>query len=595
MNKVVAYVCIAVVIVAQAGAPLVVSAQNSSGYSVTDSVLDVVAVDDNKEIAQSDVSDELPRVEVSDGGSPDMTREPIDKTVMAQQVSPVVVATETQPPVPLSSGDVLISKIQIGDVASTKNEFVELYNQSEHAVSLAGWRLDFLTEKHDGNSVPTRILKTFTTEVMQPGDYYIIGHSGFLATPIADAVFDVNVSSGSLPLNGTVRLSDSSAAVVDMVGWGNAAQYAGSSPIPTSSTYSIDRCMSQLGVMVNTDNNESDFQVYEYDRPLFRVSPMCQVAPEPEVSTNFCPGIVITEIHANTAADQFVELHNQSNLSVDMTGCMLQTNRSATSRHVFADHIVHSGEYVVVYIKDTPLTLTKTTTGTVYLLSSDAAHEIDTQTYANLTVDKSWSRFDDGWSQTYSVTPGEPNRALPYLSCSDGYYRSDTTGRCNKIVEVTATTDCGDGKYRSEETGRCRQIPTASVLAACKLGQYRSEETNRCRNVVSASTPKPCRDDQYRSEETNRCRNLVTAASQLTPCKENQERNPETNRCRNVTKTVPAAAFAVTPVADSAKVFVGWWVLGGIVLFALGYAGWEWRHEVKRFVRSVLSFSLRRR
>jgi hypothetical protein len=74
------------------------------------------------------------------------------------------------------------------------------------------------------------------------------------------------------------------------------------------------------------------------------------------------------------------------------------------------------------------------------------------------------------------------------------------------------------------------------------------------------------------------------------PCKAGQERNPETNRCRNATAAVPVADFAVAPIADTGKAFVGWLALGGIGLLAVGYGAWEWRREVVAGVQKVRSF-----
>ncbi|HET8884693.1 MAG TPA: hypothetical protein VFM68_04455, partial [Candidatus Saccharimonadales bacterium] len=129
-------------------------------------------------------------------------------------------------------------------------------------------------------------------------------------------------------------------------------------------------------------------------------------------------------------------------------------------------------------------------------------------------------------------------------------------------------------------------------LTACKIGQYRHPETNRCRNTISTSgSLKPCKANQYRSAETNRCRNVATAASTLKPCNDNQYRSAETNRCRKIVATsVPEAAFAVEPVVESGKAFVGWWTLGGVGALAIGYGAWEWRREAATALRKVAEF-----
>ncbi len=161
------------------------------------------------------------------------------------------------------------------------------------------------------------------------------------------------------------------------------------------------------------------------------------------------------------------------------------------------------------------------------------------------------------------------------------------------IATTTSTgglVPCRDDQYRSETTNRCRSISTIAGLTPCKEGQYRSEETNRCRSIASAvvASLTPCAPGQERNPATNRCRKIGASDNELAPCKEGQERNPATNRCRNAAATsLPPAAFAVAPIAQTGKAFVGWWALGGLGVLALGYGVWEWRAEMLAAIRKV--------
>lgn len=192
-----------------------------------------------------------------------------------------------------------------------------------------------------------------------------------------------------------------------------------------------------------------------------------------------------------------------------------------------------------------------------------------------------------GLSWAFDPTDNEWKWSLPSPDTVENIIRLPASGK--GAVEPKQLVPCNDNQYRSEETGRCRAIATTAALTPCKDGQYRSEQTNRCRTIALAGgTLVPCKDNQYRSEETNRCRLIATAASNLVPCKDNQYRSEETNRCRTiVSTTIPAAAFAVEPIADTGKAFVGWWVLGGVGLIAVGYAAWEWRREVSLLIRRI--------
>ena len=312
---------------------------------------------------------------------------------------------------------------------------------------------------------------------------------------------------------------------------------------------------------------------------------------EAPATINTCDGLRINEIAANVATeDQFVEVINVTGDDIQLEGCLLQTNRSMTARHVFGPAVLSSGQMKTVFVKDTSLTLTKTTNGTVYILSSDAESEVDAIDYDGLSENTSWAKFADGWRQTYVVTPDEANSWLEYPPCDEGYQRNTDTGYCNKVSTASETpTDCGEGKYRNPETNRCRSLDTSASLTPCDSDQYRSSDTNRCRNLVStASLLTPCAPGQERNPDTNRCR-AAGSASDLKPCAANQERNAETNRCRNKTSNT-TADFPVEAVAQTGQATMGWWAFGGVGMLAAGYAGWEWRSEVAGVIRKFGSF-----
>lgn len=478
----------------------------------------------------------------------------------------------------------------VGVCTGNAVEFVELYNPHPVEINLAGLKL-----RYHGTTATQYDAADLNTVIMAPYQFVIVGK------------FMTSDKARVLPLQrelansgGAVFLADASSPTVaiDKVAWGSAVAgyYDIKAAEAPSLNHSIQRCFNGVAVFQTDPRDTSrEFTHYKNDIVTPGFGMACSAPEVPPVDSppvNMCAGVILNEIGANLD-DQFVELYNTNAQAVDLDGCQLRTNRSATRMLVFGAEQLDSFGYKVIHIKDSELTLTKTTTGAAYLLSSDGKVEVDAQTYTNLASGTSWSRFEDGWRQSYAPSPGGLNIDQVFLPCDDGYVRNESTGRCNKLIVESAQTDCGDGKYRSEETGRCRAVPVVSVLAACKLGQYRSEETNRCRNLVGATTLTPCKEGQYRSEETNRCRNILTASANLKPCKENQYRSEETNRCRNVpASTIPAAAYAVESVKDDAKTFVGWWALSAVVLLAAGYAGWEWRSEVSAWVRNI-SFSRR--
>lgn len=280
-------------------------------------------------------------------------------------------------------------------------------------------------------------------------------------------------------------------------------------------------------------------------------------------SVNPCSGLRLSEIAANTDK-QFIEVYNATSGTLDISGCQLQTNRSQTASYIFdLGSVLESGEIRSIYVSQTPLTLTKTTSGTVYLLDSSGTTEVDAQQYSDLKEETSWALVDGEWRQTYELTPGAANRYSEYPACQSGYFRNLETGNCNKIVASSELAACADNQYRSEETNRCRLIAsTASLLQACAANQYRNLETNRCRLLSSAE-------------------------SDLQPCAVGQERNPETNRCRKVLGSAVSQAGHKLEDTPSSGSTIGWIAFATVGLLALGYGIWEWRREIAGLFGSV--------
>lgn len=280
---------------------------------------------------------------------------------------------------------------------------------------------------------------------------------------------------------------------------------------------------------------------------------------------NECDGLKLSEIGANYSP-QFIEVYNPSGVDIDISGCQLQTNRSQTKKYTFPlDTKLSSLSTLAIIVPDTELELTKTTTGTVYILNSYGTTEVDVRNYEDLDENTSLSLVGGKWLQTFTVTPGAENSYAEYPPCESGYERNIETGRCNKVVATPTLTPC---------------LPT----------QYRSPDTNRCRNLTTASSSlTPCKAGQYRSPETNRCRSLTSATSTLKPCGPNQERNTLTNRCRNKVKAI-TADFPVEAVADAGQGTLGWWAFGGVGILAAGYAGWEWRREAMSLIKKSAGF-----
>lgn len=289
--------------------------------------------------------------------------------------------------------------------------------------------------------------------------------------------------------------------------------------------------------------------------------------------------IELTELLPNPAGsdtgNEFVELHNPNPFPVKLSGYIVQFGANFEKSYAVPSYLLQPDEYVAFGNQDSGYTLVNSQSR-ARLVAPDGTTVSETPLYTNPPDGQSWALIDGVWRYTNRPTYGEANLA--------SFEDENEAGGAATIASA-----CPAGKYRNPLTNRCRNIEAdAAVVAVCDADQYRNPETGRCKKITTVGGLTPCKDNQYRSEETNRCRTIEAASANLTPCKEGQERNPDTNRCRNVAATsVPNAAFAVQPVADSAKAFMGWWALGGVGVAALGYAGWEWRREVLNAIRKI--------
>lgn len=519
---------------------------------------------------------------------------------------------------------IVITEIQTRGASGASAELVEIYNASTEPIDITGWCLQyaaaagtsyrnaFCVGSSDGLS---------STRVMLPAGSYAVFVTSAAATVMPGFFYD-GILSGTMADSGRLRIIDSSGGVIDLIGWGTtASEYQGGGQAPAIPTTLPIRSLQRIshdGQYQNTLDNKLDFALAQaktqYETgALYEVADMCtnitgiqELVPEGYISNsrgdcidrstiNFCDGIIVSEVAANVNR-QYIELANVSQETVSLEGCRILTNRSTSIYAEFGMVLMQPGAYSVIYIEDTPLRLTKSTTGIVYLLASDGETEVGVVSYEDLSSDTSWSLFPGGWQQTYELTPGAANKYAQFAACPIGQERNLDTGRCRNIVSALVLADCGEGRERNPETGRCRNIPGPKELAPCREGQYRSEETNRCRSIAAAaSSLKPCADDQFRNPETNRCKKIAST-DDLADCGEGRERNPATNRCRNVLGASTLAdtlPFPVEEAAEGAQRFAGWWTLGIITALGLGYGAWEWREELANAGRRASRFIAR--
>ena len=462
---------------------------------------------------------------------------------------------------------ILISKI------SQDKKYVEIYNQTNQDVNLAGWKIEYYT----GSGAQT-VGKIFKDEVISANGFLVLSNDKMSADVIK---FDNNLVLAQN--NGSVVLSRSDGSVADTVGWGNNSKSAGS--LIKGGVKIVWRCFIDENIIDSkflSGKNLNNQEVEPYSRPNCK-SP--ESKPEPSKELNKCEGLKLSEIASNVD-EQFIEIINSGEKTVITTGCKLTVGDSGVRENI-GDIELNPGEFLTIKIKNTKLKLPKTK-GKVYLLD-EAGSKIDISEYKNIPKDASWSLVDDEWMQTFMITENSENIFKEYPDCQNGYERN-ALGRCVKIATPPVESPCPVGQYRHPETLRCRKIEAAKTITPCKDGYYRSEETGRCRSIASAAakTLKPCPEGQFRNSATGRCKKIASTDDIAKECPEGFERNPQTKRCRKIkSANMPTVGSAAAEVKQVAGATWGWWVFGGVSLLAVGYGVWQWRWEISQFVRKI--------
>lgn len=437
-------------------------------------------------------------------------------------------------------------------------------------------------------------LKLFNSNNSAVGDFtlssgkFLAGHFILLSSVVGD--FGKNLPDRTLPnSDGAVQLFVNG-ELADEVCWG-LSNICGD---PTNNISTIPNGQILQNIALNSTasnplNDNSDFTFVDLIDPStdktislefggFVANPAAPIASSP----NLCAGLALNEIAANND-QQFIELKNTAATPTNISGCQLQTNRSSKT-FAFGDTTLTPGALLSVNVPDTGLTLTKTTSGKVYLLSSDGQTEIDEVDYANLKSGTSFANFADGWKQTYDVTPGAENIYEQYLPCASGYERNFETGNCNKIATPDPPKICQVGYFLNEQTNRCNKIAAPATPKICADGYFLNTETNRC-NKNPVANLEACAAGSVRNSLTNRC-NKIATTSTPTPCKTGWERNPTTNRCRKIASD-SSTDYPVNAMKKSSTetnfVIGAIAILVGTALLVL----WQFREEIGHFFRAV--------
>lgn len=535
-------------------------------------------------------------------------------------------------PVSALAGEVVIAKVQVaGSTAGTSaEEFISLYNNTDHDINVTGWCLTYNVAKVacvSGQNPRTEVYLAArsTLLAMNPTLEAIIKTS--LPAFRADIVFS-SASNVLAATNGSLGVIDMNGTTVDLLGWGTGDASTQALPANIPAGKLINRSVLTGNILKDTANNSADFELtpldgvylggglYEIEKfdACVNTSEIELTVPEGFVTDgqgnciqDMCGNIAgvqvvtpigyqadgdtctlikiqITEVLPNVAGTdtgrEFIELYNPNSFDVDLTDYAVQLG-SSTKKYVFPQSTsLPSNAYIAFSDTQTGIVLPNTS-ASVRLLAPDGTLLHETNPYSNPKDDATWVLVNGTWQYTTIATPGAPNELA----------QEEVSGFGAATAENLE--DCPEGKTRNPATNRCKNIETvSSALNPCAANQERNLVTNRCRKIATstASNLAPCDKDQQRNPATNRCKKIETASATLKQCAEGQERNPSTNRCRKVGSSVTGDGLEATTENTLPSGFKYRYPVIGLLLTGLiGYGAYEYRTDIKNYAHNIKS------
>lgn len=461
-------------------------------------------------------------------------------------------------------------------------KYVQLFNDSDELIDLSGWKIQL---KISGQTASITLPDNLLSGLIEPGNFVVISQvsqSGQSFVQSADFGFSFLIP----PELSTARLEQ-----IDLLPPGDYFdETAAISTGKTTNLWTRNRSTSTGNFLSTFREFKVDEEIVIFGKGLYQAPLLAEI----QISSIMPNAKKCAPSNQSVNCLDFVKLHNPTAGEIDLSDFRLRNGfkgQSATSSNTFnlSGKLAAGGFKTIAFDSGGHLLSIDDSGGFVWLedrYGLELYENTETSYPSAGAVSKvgtAWAYDENAgdWKWTNLLNPIDGENVFPELT-------PETT-----IIQPTSElTPCEANQYRSLETNRCRLISTTSEqLIACDADQYRSPETNRCRSLATAaSVLVPCESGQERNADTNRCRSILGASTSLQPCGKGQTRNPETNRCRNSQSSTPIAEFAVEPIKQGGKAFVGWWALGGLGVLAAGYGIWEWRSEMMTAVRKVGSF-----
>lgn len=481
-----------------------------------------------------------------------------------------------------SDPNIVISQIQLGNVASAYNEFIEIYNNSPADIEITNWCLYYVsaTTAQTANELACFLPGNDSIHLFLPSHSFAYAISNQLALSTPNLGSDLKFTEALSGTTGYVRLLDVAGSDIDKVGWGAAAVSAeGASPVSAPPAGKVlQRKTSDSATFQDTNVNSADFEsampraVYVYGS-ISEMQDMCRNLAGIQESVPIDYTVDQTGNCLPSPVDICPNLDNLQlvlppGYELDEAGSCLPdvcTNLAGLQRALPEGKQLDQSGACVDYDECANLSGIQAVLPGGYKLMADGMCMLDllpvniTELLANPYGSDTGQEFIELYNpndiaidlglyalavgavtpKLYSFPVGSRIEALSYLVFFNSDIPYTLVNTSSRVAVMTV-----DGVVVDAPPAYADAKDDMAWALIDGTWQYTNQPTPGNGNVPSfvesdetaatTSNLASCASNQYRSPETNRCRLLAVASSVLAPCKDGQYRSEATNRCRSI-------------------------------------------------------------
>ncbi len=358
--------------------------------------------------------------------------------ILIASYAPSVYAQAT--PSDTSTKHFIIAEIQANGpgAGTTTQEFIELYNNSDTPLYLAGWSIVF-----KNSSQKETVLYTFGADnIIVPREFVVGKNSLTAATYLPDIVanFVYTLPTSGLPASsGSIIIKNPELEVVDSVSWSNETAHVDDNTISgVVNGLSLQRlCLDDTTLITDKVPTESYYvdtisPLSLHCLPLENDEDEDELEPQTPPASPTTPGggstqgtivqplrtrlpIRLNELFIDPTApltdanDEYVELFNPHAEPIDMAGYSVIAGTTTKYRYTFpSGTVIAPQSFLVVTSAMTPLSLSNS--GTTVEILNDLGQRVDAISYEKAMGGEAWALNSNGaWVWTTSPTMGAGN------------------------------------------------------------------------------------------------------------------------------------------------------------------------------------------